>query len=81
MRDGRSPNELRLGVVDGPVQDEEWPAEPEIERVPVRSCVRPSAAIDLALTGHGEPLATVFTTARGRDAVFWQSVATDRSLS
>src|SRR4051812_22506127 len=33
-----------------PVSAAEWPAEPEIvERVPVRSCVRRGAAVDLVL--------------------------------
>ena len=37
-----------------PVDVEDWPAEPDIvERVPVRSCVRRGAAIDLVSTGRG----------------------------
>ncbi|MBO0878954.1 MAG: Lsr2 family protein [Mycobacterium sp.] len=58
-----------------PVGVEEWPQEPEIvERVPVRSCVRRGAAIDLILDRARENRSQlVFTKARGRDAVFWQT--------
>jgi hypothetical protein len=61
-----------------PVGEEEWPAEPEIvERVPVRSCVRRGAAIDLMLArGRENRSQLVFTKARGRDVVFWQSPRT-----
>ena len=61
-----------------PVDVEEWPAEPEIvERVPLRSCVRRGAAIDLILDRARENRSQlVFTKARGRDAVFWQSPRT-----
>lgn len=61
-----------------PVGVEEWPADPEIvERVPVRSCVRRGAAIDLVLDrGRENRSQIVFTTARGREAVFWQSPRT-----
>jgi len=61
-----------------PVSDSEWPAEPEIvEQVPVRSCVRRGAAIDLVLDRARENRSQlVFTTARGREAVFWQSART-----
>jgi ERCC4 domain len=57
---------------------DEWPADAEIiERVPVRSCVRRGAAIDLVLERSRENRSQlVFTTARGRDAVFWQSART-----
>jgi ERCC4 domain/Lsr2 len=53
----------------------DWPEGAEvIERVPVRSCARRGAAIDLVLDRHRENRSQlVFTTARGRDAVFWQS--------
>lgn len=56
----------------------EWPADPEIvERVPVRSCVRRGAAIDLVLDRLRENRSQlVFTRARGRDMVFWQSART-----
>ncbi len=58
-----------------PVSTEEWPNDPEIvERVPIRSCVRRGAAIDLVLDrGRENRSQIVFTTARGREAVFWQS--------
>ena len=61
-----------------PVPADEWPAEPEIvERVGLRSCVRRGAAIDLVLDrGRENRSQIVFTTARGRDAVFWQSPRT-----
>ena len=61
-----------------PVAVDDWPAEPEIvERVPVRSCVRRGAAIDLVLQRSRENRSQiVYTTARGREAVFWQSPRT-----
>ena len=61
-----------------PVGPQEWPAEPEIvERTPVRSCVRRGAAIDLVLDRARENRSqVVFTKARGRDMVFWQSPRT-----
>jgi hypothetical protein len=61
-----------------PVSPDEWPAEPEIvERVGLRSCVRRGAAIDLVLDrGRENRSQLVFTKARGRDAVFWQSPRT-----
>ncbi len=57
---------------------EDWPADPEIvERVPVRSCVRRGAAIDLVLDRSRENRSQfVFTRARGRQMVFWQSART-----
>ena len=61
-----------------PASADEWPAEPEIvERVGLRSCVRRGAAIDLILDrGRENRSQLVFTKARGRDAVFWQSPRT-----
>ena len=61
-----------------PVGLDEWPAKPEIvERVPVRSCRRRGGAIDLVLDRSRENRSQlVFTIARGRDAVFWQSPRT-----
>jgi hypothetical protein len=45
--------------------------------VPLRSCVRRGAAIDLVLDrGRENRSQLVFTKARGRDAVFWQSPRT-----
>jgi hypothetical protein len=61
-----------------PVPADEWPAEPEIvEQVPLRSCVRRGAAIDLVLDrGRENRSQIVFTKARGREMVFWQSPKT-----
>ncbi len=61
-----------------PVAAQEWPADPDIvERVKLRSCVRRGAAIDLVLDrGRENRSQLVFTKARGRDAVFWQSPRT-----
>lgn len=57
-----------------------WPAEPEIvERVGVSSCARRGAAIDLVLDrGRENRSQFVFTKARGRDMIFWQSARTAR---
>lgn len=59
---------------------DDWPADPVIvERVPVRSCVRRGAAIDLVLDrGRENRSQFVFTRARGRQVVFWQSARTSR---
>jgi hypothetical protein len=61
-----------------PVAAQEWPAEPDIvERVGLRSCARRGAAIDLVLDRARENRSQlVFTKARGRDVVFWQSPRT-----
>lgn len=61
-----------------PVELDEWPNEPEIlERVPIRSCARRGAAIDLVLDrGRENRSQLVYTRARGREAVFWQSPKT-----
>src|SRR5262249_57500510 len=58
-----------------PVSADEWPDDPDIvDRAGVRSCVRRGAAIDLILgRGRENRSQIVFTKARGRDAVFWQS--------
>ncbi len=55
-----------------------WPDDVEIvERVPVRSCVRRGAAIDLVLDrGREHRSQFVFTVARGRRMIFWQSART-----
>lgn len=57
-----------------------WPASPEIlERVAVNSCLRRGAAIDLVLDrGRENRSQFVFTKARGRDMIFWQSARTTR---
>lgn len=48
-----------------------------VERVPVRSCVRRGAAIDLVLDRSREHRSQfVFTFARGREVIFWQSART-----
>ena len=61
-----------------PVSADEWPEDPDIvERAGLRSCVRRGAAIDLILDrGRENRSQIVFTKARGRDAVFWQSPRT-----
>jgi hypothetical protein len=61
-----------------PVAIEEWPAEPDIvERVALRSCERRGAAIDVvADRAREQRTQIVFTRARGRDMVFWQSPRT-----
>ena len=61
-----------------PASAQESAADPDIvERVGLRSCVRRGAAIDLVLDrGRENRSQLVFTTARGRDAVFWQSPRT-----
>jgi len=56
-----------------------WPEDAEIvERVPVRSCVRRGAAIDLVLDRARENRSQiVFTRIRGgREAIFWQTART-----
>lgn len=59
---------------------DEWPAAQDleiVERVPVRSCIRRGAAIDLVLDRGREARSQfVFTTARGREMIFWQTART-----
>jgi hypothetical protein len=57
---------------------DDWPADLEvIERVAVRSCVRRGAAVDLVLDRSRENRSQfVFTMARGREVIFWQSART-----
>ncbi|HEY3262387.1 MAG TPA: ERCC4 domain-containing protein [Pseudonocardiaceae bacterium] len=61
-----------------PVPLTEWPAEPElVETVPLRSCRRRGAAVDIvAARGRENRSQLVFTTARGREVVFWQTPRT-----
>lgn len=61
-----------------PVPAEEWTeASGIVERVPLRSCVRRGAAIEIVAARSRENRSQlVFTTAKGRDAVFWQSPRT-----
>lgn len=58
----------------------DWSEDIEVvERVPVRSCTRRGAAIDLVLDrGRENRSQFVFTRARGREAIFWQSARTAR---
>ncbi len=57
-----------------------WPDDVEIiERVAVRSCLRRGAAVDLVLDrGRENRSQFVFTKARGRDVIFWQTARTRR---
>ena len=61
-----------------PVAAAEWPDEPDIvERVPLRACARRGAAIDVVADRNREQRSqVVFTMARGRQMVFWQSPRT-----
>ena len=61
-----------------PVPADEWPDTPElVEQAALRSCVRRGAAIDVILDrGRENRSQIVFTTARGRQMVFWQSPRT-----
>ncbi len=58
---------------------DDWPDRglEVIERIPVRACVRRGAAIDLVLDrGRENRSQFVFTFARGREVIFWQSART-----
>jgi hypothetical protein len=61
-----------------PMPPEAWPEDGEIvERVPLRSCVRRGAAIEVVADRARENRSQiVFTTGRGREMVFWQSPRT-----
>lgn len=61
-----------------PVEASEWPPSPDIvERVPLKACERRGAAIDVvADRGREQRSQIVFTRARGREMVFWQSPRT-----
>ena len=58
----------------------EWPADADIiERVPTRSCTQRGAAIDLVLDRGKEFRSQfVFTNARGREMIFWQTARTTK---
>lgn len=58
----------------------DWPRDPEIvERLAVRTCRRRGAAIDLTLQRRRENRSQfVFTKARGRQMIFWQSARTSK---
>ncbi len=60
------------------VDDGDWPSDAEVvERVGLRSCQRRGAAIDVIAERSRENRSQlVFTQARGRDVVFWQSPRT-----
>ena len=68
----------RTGKVYCHRSEEGWPAEPQVvEQVPVRSCVRRGAAIELVLDrGRENRSQFVLTQARGRQVVFWQTART-----
>jgi len=61
-----------------PVPLDEWPADPEVvEHMRLLACTRRGAAIDIVVDrGREQRSQIVFTTARGRDVVFWQSART-----
>jgi hypothetical protein len=61
-----------------PIGLHEWPEDPDVvERVPLRSCQRRGASIDVIADRSRENRSQlVFTVARGRDVVFWQSQRT-----
>jgi hypothetical protein len=61
-----------------PVPLSEWPTTPDvIEQVPLRACHRRGAAIDVVADRSRENRSQiVFTRARGREMVFWQSPRT-----
>ena len=61
-----------------PVSADEWPDEPDIvERVVLRACTRRGAAIDVVADRFREQRSQiVYTRARGREMVFWQSPRT-----
>ncbi len=74
----------RTGAVYCHPADGEWPEPPErvqiVEQVPVRSCRRRGAAIDLVLDRPREHRSQlVFTRTRGRPVIFWQSPRTARA--
>lgn len=58
----------------------DWPDDAEvIERVPTRSCTQRGAAIDLVLDrGREFRSQIVFTRARGREMIFWQTARTSK---
>ncbi len=57
-----------------------WPDRPElVDEAPVRSCIRRGIAIDLVLDRPRQSRSQViFTTFRGREAIFWQTPKTTR---
>ncbi len=63
--------------------EEEWPEDPDIlEEVPVLSCRRRGAAIDLVLDRPRLARSQfVFTEVKGRPAIFWQTQKTARTAN
>ncbi|MDI3315102.1 MAG: ERCC4 domain-containing protein [Mycobacterium sp.] len=63
-----------------PLPADAWPAEPElVEHVELRACRRRGAAVDIVANRFRENRSQlVYTTARGRDVVFWQSPRTSK---
>jgi len=61
-----------------PMPVAEWPTAPDVvERIPLRACARRGASIDvIADRGREQRSQIVFTNARGREMVFWQSPRT-----
>ncbi len=61
-----------------PVPLAEWPADAElVEQIPLRSCVRRGGAVDLVAERSRESRSQiVYTRARGREMVFWQTAGT-----
>jgi hypothetical protein len=61
-----------------PVAADEWPRTPDVvERIALRVCERRGAAIDIvADRGREQRSQIVYTHARGREMVFWQSPRT-----
>ncbi len=61
-----------------PVPTSDWPEQPDIvERVALQACTRRGAAIDvIAQRGREQRSQIVYTRARGREMVFWQSPRT-----
>jgi len=61
-----------------PVPQSEWPEHPDlVDRVPLRACFRRGAAIDVVADRSRESRSQiVYTRARAREMVFWQSPRT-----
>ena len=60
--------------------DGDWPADAEVSELPVRLCRRRGAAIDLVLDRAKQSRSQfVFTRARGRELILWQTPATTRA--
>lgn len=65
------------GLYCHPLPVEVWPDSDDAERIPLRACTRRGAAIDIiADRGRENRSQIVYTHARGREMVFWQSPRT-----